>query len=55
MSLYGLQWPGAEPLLERLGTHKRGAGCVYVGRLAGIDLTVLEELVRASWERGGVG
>jgi hypothetical protein len=53
MSLYGLQYPGAEPLLDRLGKHRRGAGCVYVGRLAGVDLAVLEELVRTAWGRGG--
>jgi hypothetical protein len=53
LSLYGLQYPGAEPLLDRLGKHRRGAGCVYVGRLASIDPAVLEDLVRAAWGRGG--
>lgn len=45
-SLYGLlAAPGAEALLPRLGRHRRGAGCLYVTSLAGIDLDVLEELV----------
>lgn len=44
--LYGLTYaPGVEPLLERLGKFKRGAGCIYVNKLADIDLDVLRELV----------
>jgi hypothetical protein len=53
MTLYGLQHPDAAPLLDRLGPHKLGAGCVYVGRLAKLDLDALEQLVRRAWERGG--
>ncbi|ALE07461.1 hypothetical protein AL755_21550 [Arthrobacter sp. ERGS1:01] len=45
--LYGLSSaPGVEPLLERLGKVKRGAGCIYVNKLADVDLDVLRELVR---------
>jgi hypothetical protein len=51
MSLYGLQHEDAAPLLARLGKHRLGAGCVYVGRLATVDLEVLEELVRQAWQR----
>jgi hypothetical protein len=32
-------------LLERLGTHKTGKGCLYVKRLEDIDREVLRELV----------
>jgi hypothetical protein len=53
MTLYGLQDPTAAPLLERLGPHKLGAGCIYVGRFAKVDLGVLEELVAAAWRRQG--
>lgn len=49
MSLYGLQYPGADALLDRLGPHKRGAGCVWVGRLSRLDLGVLEQLIRDAW------
>ena len=35
-------------LLDKLGRHKMGKGCLYVRTLADIDLAVLEELVRAS-------
>ncbi len=33
-------------LLDRLGKHKRGAACLYVTRLADIDIGVLEEIIR---------
>jgi hypothetical protein len=34
-------------ILERLGKYKTGAACLYVNKLADIDMDVLEELVRA--------
>lgn len=40
-----LKWP---ELLRRLGRHETGAGCLYVKRLADVDESVLEELVRSS-------
>lgn len=57
-SLYGLtNAPGSEALLERLGKHARGAGCVYVTRLADVDLEVLRELVARAhrWAADGPG
>lgn len=39
------------PLLERLGKHSRGKACLYVNRLADIDLGVLEEMVALGWRR----
>lgn len=36
--------------LERLGKHSRGKSCLYVNKLADIDLAVLEEMVRNDWE-----
>lgn len=35
--------------LERLGKHSRGKSCLYVNKLADIDLDVLEEMVRNDW------
>jgi hypothetical protein len=35
-------------LLERLGPHKTGKGCLYLKRLADVDLDVLRELVKRS-------
>ncbi|MEW6743484.1 MAG: DUF1801 domain-containing protein [Planctomycetota bacterium] len=35
-------------LLEKLGKHKTGKSCLYIKRLADIDLKVLSELIRRS-------
>lgn len=32
-----------------LGKHKRGKGCLYIKRLSGIDMAVLEALIVQSW------
>lgn len=37
-------------LLEKLGKHTTGKGCLYLKRLADVDLTTLEELVKQSVE-----
>lgn len=34
-------------ILARLGKHRHGKSCLYVNKLADIDLGVLEELIRA--------
>jgi hypothetical protein len=39
---------GRDALLARLGKHKTGKVCVYIKRLADIDLKVLETLVARS-------
>ncbi|KEO91756.1 hypothetical protein EH31_03540 [Erythrobacter longus] len=36
-------------LLERMGKHKTGASCVYVNKLADIDLAILEEIIGECW------
>ena len=40
-----------EALLGRLGKHSRGVGCLYVNKLADIDLLVLEEMVALRWQQ----
>lgn len=35
-------------LLSRLGRHKMGKSCLYIRRLADVDLVVLEQLVSGS-------
>ncbi|WP_300973489.1 DUF1801 domain-containing protein [Sphingomonas sp. LHG3406-1] len=47
--LYLAGFDGLDDLLARLGKHKRSTGCVYVNKLADIDLPVLEEIVGRSW------
>lgn len=36
------------PLLQKLGRHKAGKGCLYLKKLADVDFKVLEDLVRAT-------
>jgi hypothetical protein len=49
-TIYLADGVGAHPeLLERLGPHSTGVGCLYVKDLAQVDLAVLEELVAASY------
>ena len=36
-----------DPILERLGKHRKGKACLYLGALSGVDLDVLGELVKA--------
>ncbi|MEK8070043.1 DUF1801 domain-containing protein [Rhodococcoides navarretei] len=46
LSVYGAtSAPESESLLEQLGKHKRGAGCLYVNTLADVDIAILEQLV----------
>lgn len=50
LSLYGITYsPEAGELLERLGKHKIGAGCLYVNKLADVDEAVLRELIRTGY------
>ena len=44
----GFEQPAVRTLLDRLGKHKTGKGCLYVRRLADVDLAALEELVTRS-------
>ncbi len=36
--------------LTRLGKHTMGKGCLYVNKLADVDMAVLEELIAADWQ-----
>jgi hypothetical protein len=50
LTLYGLTFYGSnEDLLERLGPHTTGKGCVYVKRVADLDRAVLTEMVDRAW------
>lgn len=37
-----------EESLSKLGKHKTGVGCLYIKKLADIDLVVLEKLIKES-------
>ncbi len=42
-------------ILERLGKHTIGKGCLYIRRLDDVDEAVLRELVRHTWSSPGIG
>lgn len=53
ISFYGLQEdPDAAALLKDLGPHTATKGCVYVKRLETVDLGILKQLVRATYDLG---
>lgn len=39
--------------LERLGKHSRGKRCLYINKLADVDLDVLEEMIAEDWAAMG--
>ncbi|WP_432768103.1 MAG: DUF1801 domain-containing protein [Sphingopyxis sp.] len=40
----------ADALFARLGKYKTGKSCLYINKLADVDLDVLEKLVALSWD-----
>lgn len=50
LAIYGLTYaPDSKALLDTLGKHKTGAGCLYVNTLADIDVGVLERMIEVSY------
>jgi len=50
LTLYGLTYDGTNtPLLDRLGKHTTGKGCLYIKRLTDVDAPVLRELIAKAW------
>ena len=39
-----------KPLLNKLGKHKHSKSCLYINKLADVDLKVLEELIKKGYE-----
>lgn len=39
---------GYADALQRLGKHKTGMGCLYINKLADIDLKVLEDMIKTA-------
>jgi hypothetical protein len=44
----GLSAKQHEKALAKLGKHKTGAGCLYINKLADVDLEVLEGIITAA-------
>jgi hypothetical protein len=51
--LYVLGGDTAEAALPRLGKHRTGKSCLYIRKLADVDMDVLEEIVNAQIARMG--
>lgn len=47
--LYLGECPEREALLDRLGRHTTGAGCIYLPDVPSVDSAVLEQLIAASY------
>ncbi|WP_324750300.1 DUF1801 domain-containing protein [Sphingomonas sp. LY54] len=47
--LYVGGFPEYEALLAKLGKHKSSKACLYLGKLADVDLDVLEEIVQHTY------
>lgn len=50
LSLYILSGNTDNPLLQKLGKHKSGVGCLYINKLSDVDMEVLASLVHTSYE-----
>jgi hypothetical protein len=53
ITVYGVHdgYGEPDPLLERLGAHTTGKGCLYIKRLDAVDHEVLTALVTEAWRR----
>ena len=47
--LYLGGFPEYDALLERLGKHKRSKACLYINKLADVDMAVLEEIATRTY------
>jgi hypothetical protein len=47
--------PGRDALLQRLGKHSTGKGCLYIRNLADVDMAILEQLIAESWAYKSTG
>ena len=51
LSLYVMdEFEGRDDLLARLGKHRTGVSCLYINKLADVDMDVLRELIQRSFE-----
>ncbi|MET0279891.1 MAG: DUF1801 domain-containing protein [Steroidobacteraceae bacterium] len=44
--IYAADFPGRQALLAQLGKHKNGKGCLYINKLADIDMPVLRKILQ---------
>jgi hypothetical protein len=49
LTLYSMNMASQPELAAKLGKFKAGKGCLYIHKLADIDLAVLEDLIRGAF------
>lgn len=49
LTLYGMGIERNAPIIARLGKHDSGKGCLYIKSLSDVNVSVLDELIRAAW------
>jgi hypothetical protein len=40
-----------DPAMKKLGKYKEGGGCLYINKLADVDVKILEKLIAVSFKR----
>ena len=51
LSLYVMDgFDGRDEILNRLGKHRKSVSCLYINKLADVDMDVLRELIQQSFE-----
>lgn len=50
MYLMGCDINQSQDLLDQLGKHKTGVGCLYINKLSDVDTKVLEEIIKRTIE-----
>ena len=49
---------GQDALLQKLGKHKTGRICLYINKLADVDMEIFEEILKSAWghcQKTGMG
>jgi hypothetical protein len=50
MGHYGDRQDEADASFAKLGKHRTGKSCLYINKLADVDLDILEHLIALSWD-----
>lgn len=50
LTLYGLSLGDRGDLLDKLGPHQQGKGCLYIKRLSDIDVGVLKKMIKQGFK-----
>lgn len=53
LTIYLLNMKDHEEALQKLGKHKIGGGCLYINKLANVDMNVLEGMIKTAVMKNG--